>query len=131
MILIDSSVIIDYLLANQTPEVLYLDRALGRQTFATGDLMRSEVLQGVRSQREWQTADQFMSGLVRVVISDWDCALISAQFYRTLRSGGITIRKTIDCLIATRCILNGLTLLSADRDFAPFEAHFGLHRAEV
>lgn len=129
MIIVDSSVLIDFLLNHETPEVLFLDQALSTQMVATGDLMRVEVLQGIRTDKEWQAADRFMSGLRRVVISDWECALASAQNYRALRRMGISIRKTIDCLIATRCILDDLELLSSDRDFDPFVAHLGLKSA--
>ena len=131
MILVDSSVIIDYLLGHETPESVFLDMALITEIVATGDLMRTEVLQGVRTHKEWTAADRFMTGLRPIVISDWQCALTSASNYRILRSNGVTIRKTIDCLIATRCIIDDHVLLTSDRHFTPFETHLGLRCAAV
>jgi predicted nucleic acid-binding protein len=126
MILVDSIVLMDYLLDLDTPKTRFLHRSLGRETFATGDLMRAEVLQGTRSEREWREADEFTSGLVPVTISDWPCAFLAAQNYKALRSLGITPRKTIDTLIATRCILDNIPLLTSDRDFDAFGEHLGL-----
>ena len=126
MILVDSSVWIDYFRNADTPQVALLDSMFGRSRLAVGDLIAAEVLQGVRDEREYKWVKKTLDAFAHIVLCDYDLALKAADNYRALRSKGITIRKTIDTVIATRCIEDGLTLLHADRDFEPFTEHLGL-----
>lgn len=129
MILVDSSVWIDYFRGVDTAETDKLDGLLGAQPLAIGDLMLTEVLQGFTSDRDFRQASGLLATLTQIDIAGRDIALKAAQNYRTLRAKGVTIRKTIDTLIATRCIEDGLSLLYSDRDFDPFVEHLGLRKA--
>ncbi|HOB96149.1 MAG TPA: PIN domain nuclease [Aquabacterium sp.] len=129
MILVDSSVWIDYFRAADTPQVALLDSLLGRTRIAVGDLIAAEVLQGVRDDKQFQWVKQVFDSFTRLDLCGYDLAVKAAENHRVLRANGITIRKTIDTLIATRCIEDGLTLLHADRDFVPFAQHLGLREA--
>lgn len=126
MIVVDSSVWIDYFRDADTPQVELLDRLLGSEAIAVGDLILAEVLQGIDSEREFRTVLQLMQRYIIIQISNEMVAIESARNYRRLRGMGITVRKTIDTLIATRCIIDGHELLYSDRDFDPFVAHLGL-----
>ena len=126
MILVDSSVWIDYFRAADTPQVAMLDSLLGRSPLAVGDLIAAEVLQGVRDEREFKWVKKTFDAFDHVDLAGYELAVKASGNYRTLRARGITIRKTIDTIIATRCIEDGLTLLHADRDFLPFAQHLGL-----
>lgn len=126
MILVDSSVWIDYFRGVATPESDRLDALLGRELVAVGDLMLAEVLQGFTSGRDFATALVVMSKAEQIEIGGRDVAIQAARNYRNLRARGVTVRKTIDTLIATRCILDGLPLLYSDRDFDPFVRELGL-----
>lgn len=126
MILVDSSVWIDYFRAAETPQVSLLDSMLGRHPLAVGDLIAAEVLQGVSDEREFKLVKQTLDAFDHIDLVGYDLAIRASKNYRTLRAKGVTIRKTIDTLIATRCIEDGLTLLHADRDFMPFVEHLGL-----
>jgi predicted nucleic acid-binding protein len=126
MVLVDTTVWVDYFNGVDTPEVDWLDRHLTRERLALLDLMLLEVLQGVASDeeadevsRELRRFEVFSSGGVELAIE-------SARNYRLLRDRGRTVRKSIDCLIATFCLLHGHALLHADRDFKPFEELLGL-----
>jgi predicted nucleic acid-binding protein len=129
MILVDSSVLIDVLTGRTTLYTVALDRLWANEVIAVGDLMLAEVLQGCRSERTFQQARNDLMELERIVISDHAVATQAARYYRHLRTLGITVRKTIDTLIATRCILDDIPLLYSDRDFEPFVEHFGLKSA--
>lgn len=126
MILVDSSVWIDYFRGNATPQVERLDELLGAEPLAIGDLTLTEVLQGFTRDEDFRQAKTFLLSLVQVDLGGEDVAIRAAMNFRALRALGITVRKTIDTIIATRCIVSGLTLLHADRDFEPFVAHLGL-----
>jgi predicted nucleic acid-binding protein len=126
VILVDSSVWIDYFRSDATPQVALLDSLLGRTPLAVGDLIAAEVLQGVRDQREFKLVKKTLEAFEHIDLVGYDLAVKASENYRALRAKGITIRKTIDTLIATRCIEDGLTLLHADRDFLPFSEHLGL-----
>ena len=126
MILVDSSVWIDYLGGRHTPQSLRLDALLESEPIAIGDLILAEVLQGCHSQREF---DQLAAGLLAlemVPLGGVELAIEAARNFRRLRARGISVRKTIDTLIATRCIVDDLELLHDDRDFDAFERHLGL-----
>ena len=129
MILVDSSVWIDYFRGRATAESEYLDLLLEREILLIGDLILTEVLQGFTSDREFDKARKMLSSLDLVTLGGGAIALASAQNYRSLRKAGITVRKTIDCIIATRCIEDGIALLYGDRDFDPFVRHLGLRSA--
>jgi predicted nucleic acid-binding protein len=126
MILVDSSVWIDYFRDRDTPEVQRLDRLLGDEALAMGDLILTEVLQGFDSDRDFNRALHLFSTLEPVMIGGEDAAVEAARNFRHLRRLGVTVRKTIDTLIATRCIMDDHALLFSDRDFEPFVDHLGL-----
>ena len=123
---VDSSIWIDYFNGVETDETDFLDFSLGREQIFVGDLILAEVLQGFRSDKEFDAAHQALTKFPVLEMVNQSLAVQSALNYRTLRKKGITIRKTIDCLIATFCIENNLTLLHADRDFIPFATHLKL-----
>lgn len=127
MLLVDSSVWIDYFNGSATPQTDYLHAALAEREILVGDIILAEVLQGFRSDADFDAALRALSGLEQAAMLDPDLAVRSARHYRTLRKLGLTVRKTIDCFIATYAIANGHELLHADGDFGPFEAHCGLH----
>lgn len=129
MILVDSSVWIDYFRGRTTAESEYLDLLLEREILLIGDLILTEVLQGFTSDREFDKARKILSSLDLVTLGGGAIALASARNYRSLRKAGITVRKTVDCIIATRCIEDGIALLYSDRDFDPFVRHLGLRSA--
>ena len=126
MILVDSSVWIDYFRSADTPQVALLDSLFGRSPLAVGDLIAAEVLQGVHDEREFKLVKKTLEAFDHIDLVGYDLAVRASENYRTLRAMGVTVRKTIDTLIATRCIEDGLTLLHADRGFLPFAEHLGL-----
>lgn len=129
-ILVDSSVWVDFFNGTPTPEVDLLDRLLGKARLVVGDLIVAEVLQGFRHDRDHEQAKEALLRFPVLSMGGLDLALASAVNYRTLRRRGITVRKTIDCWIATFCLRENLELLHADRDFEPFALHLGLQVAE-
>lgn len=126
MILVDSGVWIDYFNGVSTAQTDCLDGLLGLEPVAIGDIILTEVLQGFGSDRDFEQARDALGVLHLVEIAGAAVAFDAARNYRHLRARGITIRKTIDTLIATRCIRDRLPLLYADRDFDPFVTHLGL-----
>ena len=126
MILVDSSVWIDYFNGRATPQSERLDGLLGMEPVAIGDLILTEVLQGFSAEKDFNQARKLLTSLIAIEIGGHDLAVQAARNFRALRAIGITVRKTIDVLIATRCIQNDLALLHADRDFDPFVTHLGL-----
>ena len=125
-LLVDSSVWIDYFNGFVTPQTDHLDNLLGSELVVTGDLILAEVLQGFKQDREFELARDILLKMPVMAMVGREIAEQSAENYRRLRKKGVTVRKTIDCLIATFCIENTLTLLHADRDFDPFEQYLGL-----
>lgn len=126
MILVDTSVWIDHLRGIANAETGYLNREMSRQRFGLTDLILCEVLQGARKE---EVADRLRLELLEFEVfagSTTGLAIASARNYRIIRSKGSTVRKTIDCLIATFCLEHGHTLLHRDRDFDAFEQHLGL-----
>ena len=126
MILVDSSVWIDYFNGVETRQTDRLEELLGSDLLLTGDIILAEVLQGFRNDRDFRRAKRALDALEFRTMLGRDVALKSAANYRALRAQGVTVRKTIDMLIATFCIENGHELLHADRDFDPIEEHLGL-----
>jgi predicted nucleic acid-binding protein len=127
MWIVDSSVWIDYFNGTTTPQTNTLDGALGQQDIGLGDIILCEVLQGYRNQKDFEAARQALLQFPIFVIGGIDIAVKSAENFRTLRRQGITVRKTVDCLIATFVIESGFSLLHNDHDFDPFETHLGLN----
>ena len=129
MILVDSSVWIDYFRGLPTPQADYLDGLLGVEAVCIGDLILTEVLQGFVQDRDFDRAKAMLATLDVVELGGRDVAVQAATYFRRLRRLGISVRKTIDTVIATRCIRDGLTLLYSDRDFDPFVRYLGLRAA--
>ncbi len=126
MTLVDSSVWIDYFRGAATPQTDYLDRLLGAEPVAVGDIILTEVLQGFDGERDFNTALRVLSSLTLIELAGAERAIQAARYYRHLRSLGVTVRKTVDTLIATTCIEAGFPLLFSDRDFEPFVRHLAL-----
>ena len=129
MILVDSSVWIDYFRGVATPQSDRLDALLGVEPLAVGDIILTEVLQGFVNERDFNNTLRLLTSLSIIDVVGRDIAVQAARNFRALRARGATIRKTIDCLIATRCIEDGHALLFSDRDFEPFVEHLGLASA--
>ncbi len=129
MIVVDSSVWIDYFSGKISPAADKLDALLGKTPIVAGDLMLVEVLQGFRTDSDFAKARDLMMSLTIVNMLNTSVALKSAANFRTLRKKGVTVRKTIDTIIATYCIENGLALLYSDKDFKPFQEHLKLQSA--
>jgi len=129
VIVVDSSVWIDFFNGASTPEVERLDGLLGVTPLAIGDLILVEVMQGFRSERDVATARQLFRSLALLPMLGGSNAWKAAEDYRHLRRQGITVRKTVDGIIATACIEANLPLLFSDRDFAPYVEHLGLEAA--
>jgi len=126
VILVDSSIWIDYFNGTETLATKKLDNLLGVQPVCTGDLILAEVLQGFKSDSDYQTAKNLLCSLPVHAMLGVSLSLKSAENFRLLRKQGITIRKTIDTMIATFCIENELPLLHSDKDFQPFQQFLGL-----
>jgi len=126
VIVVDSSVWIDYFNGNKTVPTDWLYNALGKIPLVIGDLILTEVLQGFQSEKDFRTAKELLLGLHFMPMLGQELAVQSAMNYRRLRSKGVTVRKTIDVMIGSFCIQNGLTLLHDDRDFDPMVQHLGL-----
>jgi predicted nucleic acid-binding protein len=126
LILVDSSVWIDYFKGHVTPQTRKLDRLLDQEPLAIGDLILTEVLQTFDEEQTFDDVRKMLTSLVVVELGGWEIAIQAARNFRVLRSLGVTVRKTIDTVIATRCIESGFDLLHNDRDFDPFVKHLGL-----
>lgn len=126
MLLVDSSVWVDYFNGVLSAETEHLDRAVAREPVLVGDIILAEVLQGFRDDRDFNRALSTLSRFPQAQMLTPALAIESAQNYRHLRKQGIAVRKTIDCFIATFAIVAGHDLLHSDRDFDPFETHLGL-----
>ena len=126
MILVDSSVWIDYFNGKITKQTNLLDSLFGSELIVIGDLILTEVLQGFQQDRDLNKAKKLLSALIFRQMLGRQLAIKSAENYRILRKKGVTVRKTIDVIIATFCIANNLPLLHSDRDFRPMEKHLNL-----
>ncbi len=125
-ILVDSSVWIDYFNGRVTWETDHLDRIVSRTLLYVGDVILAEVLQGFRRDKDFELARTALERFPILPLVGRDVAILAAQNYRYLRQRGITIRNTVDCLIASYCITHEFSLLHSDRDFSPFEEYLGL-----
>lgn len=126
MVIVDTTVWVDYLRGDENPETNWLHKELDRRRIGLTDLILCEVLQGIRDdiefvkvQRDLRSFEVFETGGVELSIA-------AARNFRKLRQRGRTVRKTIDCLIATFCLREGHSLLHRDRDYDPFEQELGL-----
>jgi len=126
LILVDSSVWIDYFRGKITAQSEMLDRLLGHEPLAIGDLILTEVLQRFVDERDFNNARKMLTSLISVELGGHGIAIQAAKNIRALRKLGVTVRKTIDTVIATRCIESRYDLLHNDRDFDPFAEHLGL-----
>jgi predicted nucleic acid-binding protein len=126
MILVDSSVWIDYFNGVDTAQTARLDELLGAEPLGVGDLILTEVLQGFRRDADYRAARRLLTELEVFNMLDTSLAIKSADNFRKLRTQGITVRKTVDMIIATFCIEQGHALLFSDRDFLPMVERLGL-----
>lgn len=126
MIVVDTSVWVDYFNGLASPHTDLLDDLLLRERLVIGDIILTEVLQGFRRDKDFREAQRLLDTLEFQPMLGKDMALQSAQNYRKLRRAGVTVRKTIDVMIATFCLVNRHRLLHIDRDFDPIEKHLGL-----
>jgi predicted nucleic acid-binding protein len=128
MILVDSSVWIDYFNDRDTDETIFLDGALCTDAICIGDIILAEVLQGFRSDKDYRLAREILLELPLYQIMTPELALVGADNYRRLRKKGFTVRKSVDNWIATFCIENKLPLLFSDKDFVPYVEFLGLKK---
>ena len=126
MIIVDSSVWIDYFNGRATRQTDALHDLLGRRTVVIGDLILAEVLQGFRSDQHFRRARRLMQAFPVVPMHGPTLAVRSAENYRALRRRGVTVRKTIDVMLGTYCIARRVPLLYSDMDFDPMVQHLGL-----
>ena len=126
MVIVDTTVWIAYLRGLQNRETQWFDKELARQRFGLTDLILCEVLQGIPGEKEFSQVRRELGKFELFTTGGEELAVAAAVNFRTLRARGRTVRKTIDCLIATSCILRGHSLLHRDRDFALFEQLLGL-----
>ncbi|HMK55062.1 MAG TPA: PIN domain nuclease [Dissulfurispiraceae bacterium] len=126
MILVDSSVWIDYFNGRKTARTDWLDSAIGSEQIIVGDLILAEVLQGFQSDNDFKTARKLLLAFPFMAMVGQELAIKSAINYRFLRKNGVTVRKTIDVMIGTFCLNYHLTLLHDDRDFDPMEKYLNL-----
>jgi predicted nucleic acid-binding protein len=126
MVIVDTTVWIDYLNGVQTPQTDWLDTEVERQRLGLTDLILCEILQGVKTDEQATVTQRELTKFEVMPMSGIALAVAAAQNYRKLRAKGRTVRKTVDCLIATFCLTYGFTLLHNDRDFDPFEEILGL-----
>ena len=126
MIVVDSSVWIDFLNGRNAPHVRRLSMVLGAEEVIVGDLMLCEVLQGLDSERAAQEVEALLRRFEIVPMAGDAIAVAAARNFCSLRRRGVTVRKTIDLLIGTWCIENRMPLLHNDSDFRPMARHLGL-----
>jgi predicted nucleic acid-binding protein len=126
MVLVDTSVWIDYFRGSPSPQTDMLDRLLDEERVATGDLIITELLQGFRTKTQLTAANQIISRLEYYDLVGKEIAIKASENYRFLRKKGITIRKTIDVIIGTFCIENKFKLLHSDHDFEPMAEYLDL-----
>lgn len=126
MVIVDTTVWVDYLCSGQNVETEWLHRELERQRLGLTDLILCEVLQGVRNDASFPRVQRELAKFEVFETGGAELAVAAARNFRKLRQQGYTVRKTIDCLIATFCLRDGHALLHRDRDFDPFEQYLGL-----
>jgi len=128
MILVDTTVWIDFFTARSYPHVKTLENLiLNREDICLCGIILTEVLQGIRKDSEFNRTRDLLANLVFLPMQ-YSIFLLSAEIYRNLRRKGITIRKPVDCMIAAVAIEHDIPILHNDKDFIPVEKHFGLKR---
>ncbi len=126
MILVDSSVWVDFFRNRSTAQAEWLDKNLGIEGLVVGDLILAEVLRGFKDDRGFEEARRLLGRLTQTTLGGEKLAVEVARNYRRLRKLGVTVRGTVDVLIATNCFVKGYRLLHNDRDFDGFAKHLGL-----
>ncbi len=126
MLVVDTSVWIDYFNGVENPQTNFLNTVLDKTPIIIGDLILTEVLQGFRYDPDFEKVRRTLGKFMQENMVNLTLAVQSARNYRFLRQKGITVRKTIDSLIATYCIENDHELLHNDSDFDGYEEHLGL-----
>jgi predicted nucleic acid-binding protein len=126
MVIVDTTVWIDYLGGNSNAETVWLDREMPLQRIGLTDMILCEVLQGIRDADEFRRIRDQLLGFDVFSTGGAESAITAAANYRVLRQHGYTVRKTVDCWIATFCLLTGNQLLHRDKDYEPFEKVLGL-----
>lgn len=126
MIVVDTSAWIDYFNGKIAPHTNRLDKDLGKERVIIGDIIIAELLQGFKIDKDYKIARKLIESLEYRDFIGKEIAIKAADNYRSLRKKGVTIRKTIDAIIATFCIENGYELIHNDKDFDPFEEYLGL-----
>ena len=126
MIIVDTTVWVDYLRGTRTPHTDWLDAQLATERLGLTDLILCEVLKGITTDSQFDAVQEQLLELEVFETGTVELAIEAALNYRRLRAAGRTVRKTIDCLIATYCLLEGHALLHNDRDYVPFEEVLGL-----
>ena len=126
MIVVDSSVWINYFNGTSTFQTNLFNTLLGNELIVVGDIILVEVLQGFRKEKDFKQARKLLETLIFHEMLGKDLALKTIDNYRLLRKKGITVRKTIDVIIATFCITSDLPLLHSDKGFHPMEKHLSL-----
>ena len=124
--IIDTTVWIDFFRNSKTEQTDLLEVVVRRGEAALGDVILSEILQGIDSDREFRSLKRHFANFPIYPMIGRQNAIRSAENYRKLRVKGFTVRKIVDCWIATFCIESGFPLLHNDRDFDPFEEHLNL-----
>jgi predicted nucleic acid-binding protein len=131
VVIVDTTVWVDYLRGKQNPQVDWLYREMDRQRLGLTDLILCEVLQGVREEATFASVLKELGQFEIFETGSVDLAVAAAQNFRKLRQRGLTVRKTIDCLIATFCLREKHVLLHRDRDYEAFEQELGLKAVEL
>jgi len=126
MVMIDTSVWIDYLSGKDNQKTNQLNYLLNNELICIGDIILLEVLQGIRFDKEFERVSKLFHNLITHNVLNTEIAYKAAQNYRYLRAKGITIRKSVDCIISTYCIENDIILLHNDKDFIPFTKYLKL-----
>jgi len=126
VVIVDTTVWIDYFRGVSNAETEWLHAEIDLQRLGITDIIMCEVLQGVRDESTAAAVERRLLTLETFTTGGVDLARAAARNYRTLRRRGHTVRKTIDCLIATFCIREQHSLLHRDRDFDPFETFLDL-----
>ena len=126
MVLIDTTVWVDFFAGRQLPHVTALERLIkGREDICICSIILTEVLQGIREKNEFRKTKDLFNTMIFLPMP-YSVFLGAAEIYRTLRRKGITIRNSIDCMIGSVAIENDIILLHNDRDYIPIERHLGL-----
>ncbi len=131
MVIVDTTVWVDYLRGTQNPEVEWLNREIARQRLGLTDIILCEVLQGIPDDRWFARVRRDLLRFEVFATGGTDLAVAAAHNFRSLRRSGHTVRKTIDCLIATFCLRSGHSLLYRDHDFDAFQRVLGLSVVHV